>query len=1613
MELLKTKFKLIVLVALIFTFAAMNGDMKKTPVKIQKQDIKSRVNVNMNWGKMPLYFITNKGQTNATAKYYAKASRYTLWLTQQGLVFDSYKRKENSKSQLANHKQIPNNKFQNSKQNTRDVSRLMFVNANKKPEMVAVEANKLKVNFFKGNDKSKWSSAPTSQAVLYKNLYKNIDLKVYGIEKEIEYDWIVKKGADPSTIRFRYDSVKSTRIDKEGNLLIGTRFGDLVHKRPVSYQQIDNKRIPVDVAFKHLKGNTYGFSAAEYDRNYPLIIDPIVLAYSTYLGGDLDETANHIFVDGSGNVYVSGRTYSTDFPLDSQYMMDPLDADYDVFVAKIDPSQSGGDSLLYSTYLGGDNRDMCYGADVDGSGNVYVTGYTRSADYPILNEYQSALSGTSDAFVSKFDPNQSGVNSLVYSSYLGGTGNDLGCSVSLNSNFLYVSGTTESADFPLRNEYDAGLGGGSDPFVVQMDLSLVGANQLLYSTYLGGGDRELFPLIDVDAAGIVYMSGLTVSTDFPTVNEYMLDPGDLNYDMFVVKLDITLGGAGLLYSTYLGGDSLDYLNSIKVDGTGNVYICGYSGSADFPIVNEYMVKSGATNMIIAKIDTNQSGTDSLLFSTYLNGSSSSFAYGLDLDGNNYVYLIGHTSSTDFPLVNQYMGEPGDGEDDVIVAILDLTQSGTDSLLFSTYLGGTDEDSGSAIATDGNGNIYIAGETESTDFPVNNEYMLDPGDSDEDVFISHLSLSVPTVTTDTVTNIFANSAECGGEVTDNGGFSVSGRGLCWSTSTSPTIADDTLVIGSGNGLFSGSFSGLAANTIYYLRAYATNYLGTGYGNQVSFTTGTATIATVTTDAAYNIALTTAAGGGNVTSDGGATVTARGLCWNTSGNPTTSDTTQSIGTGTGTFSGTLTPLTQSTTYYVRAYAVNSVGTAYGNQVSFTTTTAGTVTIPTVTTDAAYNITTGSADSGGNVISDGGATVTSRGLCWSTSAYPTTSDFTQSGAGGTGSFMVSITGLTENTTYYARAYAVNSAGTAYGNQISFTTSSSGTLATVTTDAASTITESSADCGGNVTSEGSSAVIISGLCYGTSADPEFSDTVLVLGSGIGPFTTTISGLAENTTYYVRAFALNFDDTAYGNEVSFTTSEQNTAQLVVDERNLYFGASNFTANAQAVSGRYVTDSQVVYVNVTGSGTIDWNATVGGNASWLSCSPASGSGVGAVTVSINASTLAKGSYSASVTISGGEQSFSIPVNLTVYDTTENPIGSFETPTQGSTVRSSVPVTGWALDDVDVQSVKIYRSPVTGEGGTQIYIGDAAMVDGARPDVEDNYPTYPKAYQAGWGYMLLTHFLPNGGNGTFTLYAKAVDAEGNETTLGSKTITVDNANAVKPFGAIDTPTRGGSASGSSFANYAWALTPVPNTIPTDGSTITVYVDGVAPGNPVYNQYREDISTLFPGYNDSNGAAGYFQLDTTAYTNGVHTISWSVKDDAGNSDGIGSRYFTINNSGNNRSISRQSASNPGQGVPTRLIASAGKNADVINVRIKETERIRVQLGDSTSHPVAGYLLTKKGYRSLPIGSTLDIKGKIFSWQPGPGFYGLYKFVFVEKDGSGRLTGKRVNVKISAKY
>ncbi|MBN1996186.1 choice-of-anchor D domain-containing protein [candidate division KSB1 bacterium] len=322
------------------------------------------------------------------------------------------------------------------------------------------------------------------------------------------------------------------------------------------------------------------------------------------------------------------------------------------------------------------------------------------------------------------------------------------------------------------------------------------------------------------------------------------------------------------------------------------------------------------------------------------------------------------------------------------------------------------------------------------------------------------------------------------------------------------------------------------------------------------------------------------------------------------------------------------------------------------------------------------------------------------------------------------------------------------------------------------------------------------------------------------------------------------------------------------------------------------TNGQTVLVDNASTGTLNWTATPG--ISWITVMPTAGTGAYILTVSVDPAGMSTGTYSGLITISdpGAINSpQTVNVNLTIYNpgATSPPFGVFDTPLNGSTVRGSIPVTGWALDDIGVENVKIYRQ----DGGSLVYIADATFIEGARPDVEVAYPNYPNNYKASWGYMLLTYILPNGGNGTFTLHAIATDMEGNQVTLGIKTITCDNANAVKPFGTLDTPAQGGTASGSSYAVWGWTLTPQPNMIPTDGSTIHIWVDGVNLGHPIYNIYRSDIAAMFPGYANSNGAVFLFYLDTTIYSNGLHVIQVTVVDNAGNADGIGARYFTIIN------------------------------------------------------------------------------------------------------------------------
>ncbi len=522
---------------------------------------------------------------------------------------------------------------------------------------------------------------------------------------------------------------------------------------------------------------------------------------------------------------------------------------------------------------------------------------------------------------------------------------------------------------------------------------------------------------------------------------------------------------------------------------------------------------------------------------------------------------------------------------------------------------------------------------------------------------------------------------------------------------------------------------------------------------------------------------------------------------------------------------------------------------------------------------------------------------------------------------------------------------------------------------------------------------------------------TYAVLHGWSGTVTPAKSGYAfdpVNRTYT--------NVTTYLYDQDFTATVTGNSEIALSRTQINFGAT--TAGSQ-------TGAQRVYLSNTGAGTLVWTAT--GDQTWLSCTPASGAGGAELSIAVDPSGLSPGAYTGSVSIAdpnAGNTPQAVAVTLNVYSAASPslPFGNFDSPLDGAVVTGSIAVTGWAVDNVGIAEVKIYRDPVSGEGSGLVYIGDATMVENARTDIEAEYPTYPDNHKAGWGYMMLTNFMPNQGNGTFVLYAVAVDIEGNSVSLGTKTITGDNANGINPFGAIDTPAQGGTISGGDYVNFGWALTPLPNTIPKDGSTITVWVDGESLGNPEYDHYREDVEAFFPGLNNSAGAIGFLYINTTNYDNGRHYIYWIVTDDAGNADGIGSRYFNVRNAGARQARSRahiqrakEETAPPVCLSPLRAAVGFDPNGGTADIFPDSSGRFQLQmnaLGRVEIHlepNCSGYMAVGEKRYPLPVGSRLDREKGVFYWNAGPGFTGTYDLVFHIPGESGL---KKKNVRILVK-
>jgi hypothetical protein len=655
---------------------------------------------------LPLRFEPNRGQSDPEVLFVARGNRYDLYLTAGG-----------SSVMVLRHGMTDSG----------DAVRLTPVGADPKALAAAMEPLPGHSHYILGNDPRAWrTDVPHYRRVHFDAVYPGVGLSYYGRDGEVEYDFIVAPGADPADIRLRVEGAREVGLDERGNLVLSVAHGELIQRAPTLYQEVAGERRPVQGTYILHGARDVGFRVGDYDSTRPLVIDP-VLSYSTYLGGSGFDLGVGVAVDASGSVYVAGITGSANFPLASP-LQPSLGGGYSAFVSKLNPA---GSALVYSTYLGGSGDDAILDIALDASGSAYVTGETSSLNFPTVNPLQPGNAGGSppyDAFVAKLNPSGS---ALVYSTYLGGTGYDRGESIAVDSTGnVHVAGPTVSSDFPLANALQTIYGGGEDAFVAKLNAA---GSALVYSTYLGGNSLDYGNGVHVDAAGNAYVTGWTSSANFPIANA--LQPTKLGVnDAFVSKLDPT--GSAFVYSTFLGGLNDDFGVAIVADSAGNAYATGFTYSLDFPTVGPFQSNlAGQDDVFVARLSPSGS---TLVYSTYLGGSSFDAPYDIALDAAGRAHVAGFTASANFPTASPLQAGNG-GAEDAFVAALRPTGS---ALAYSTYLGGSGTEVGYAIAAGPSEDVYVTGYTSSTNFPTVDPLQGTNAGGDNDVFIARVGEATP-------------------------------------------------------------------------------------------------------------------------------------------------------------------------------------------------------------------------------------------------------------------------------------------------------------------------------------------------------------------------------------------------------------------------------------------------------------------------------------------------------------------------------------------------------------------------------------------------------------------------------------------------------------------------------------------------------------------------------------------------------------------------------------------------------------------------------------------------------------------------------------------------------
>lgn len=616
------------------------------------------------------------------------------------------------------------------------VLRMRLVAANASPPIQGDGGLTGKVNYFLGNDPSRWrTNIPTFAKVQYRGVYPGTDLLYYGNrDGRLEYDFVLAPGADPSLIVLEFDGADRIELDASGDLVAWVGGRPVRWQKPVVYQEFNGRRTEIAGAYRLYDGalafqanSAYriGFEVAAYDRSQPLVIDP-VLVYSTYLGGAQSDDAGAITTDAQGNAIVVGSTSSIDFP--TRNALDPnIDGATDAFVAKL--SSSG--ELLHGTYLGGGSREWAMGVQLDRAGNIHLAGVTRSTNYPVVNPLQAVQGGEDDLILTILSPDGSAIH---FSTYLGGSGSDGAGHLALDElGNIYAAGWG-GLDFPMHHALQPYNQGGAEGLVVKME---AGGKRLLYSTWFGGSGAEILKGIVVDAEGNAYIVGSTSSYDLPIRNAPQPFYAG-NTDFFYAKF--LPDGSDLVYGSYFGGDDYDIISGpagVALGPDGALWIAGQCNSRGLATEGVFQTDYAVGPVsILARFNA---ANGALVAATYFD---SAYAETMAVDARGEVWIGGRASETltlRNPIQAQYGGsgtnwfQAADGY--VAKFSADLS-----ALLFCTYFGGSQGEEIASIAVDPKGDLVISGDVGySPGFPIINAFQPQPGGKGEG-FVAKISLA---------------------------------------------------------------------------------------------------------------------------------------------------------------------------------------------------------------------------------------------------------------------------------------------------------------------------------------------------------------------------------------------------------------------------------------------------------------------------------------------------------------------------------------------------------------------------------------------------------------------------------------------------------------------------------------------------------------------------------------------------------------------------------------------------------------------------------------------------------------------------------------------------------